>query len=70
MLPHKIRISVAPDGLITAETIGMVGPACLDQVQVLEELLDAVTETSTLTPDFDRVAPQTAEVENLDVRQR
>lgn len=51
---RRIRVSVARDGAVSAETLGILGPECLDQVSVLEGLLDAVATDSTLTQDYHR----------------
>ena len=42
------------DGTVRAETKGVVGPSCLDQIAVLEDLLEATTVTSEFTPDYHR----------------
>ena len=52
----QIRVSVAADGTISAETLGFTGPTCLDQVAVLEDLLDAVATSSEFTDDYRRVS--------------
>ncbi|HMS75249.1 DUF2997 domain-containing protein [Gordonia sp. (in: high G+C Gram-positive bacteria)] len=55
MSTHKqIVLTVAADGSVRAETRGIVGPSCLDQIALLEDLLDAHTETSEFTQDYYR----------------
>lgn len=39
-------LTVAADGTVRAETKGVVGPSCLDQIAVLEDLLEATTVTN------------------------
>ena len=51
---RRIVVRVAADGAVSAETHGITGPACLDQIAVLEELLEARTESSAFTADYDR----------------
>lgn len=54
----QIRVSVAADGTVSAETLGFTGPSCLDQVAVLEDLLDAIATTSEFTDDYRRDSTQ------------
>lgn len=59
--PAKITISVRRDGTILAETIGIKGPSCLSQIEVLEQMLEAETMTSSYTPEFyETLVPQDA----------
>lgn len=59
--PAKITISVRRDGTILAETIGMKGPSCLSQIEVLEQMLEAETITSAYTSEFyETITPQGA----------
>lgn len=53
---QQIVLTVAADGSVRAETRGITGPPCLDQIALLEDLLDARTETSEFTPDYYRAA--------------
>ncbi|GAA1861969.1 DUF2997 domain-containing protein [Asanoa iriomotensis] len=48
----QITVVVAADGTVHAETHGLPGPACLDYIAVLEDLLDATTVSSAYTADF------------------
>lgn len=52
----QIVLTVAADGTVRAETKGVLGPSCLDQIAVLEDLLDATTVTSEFTADYQRTA--------------
>lgn len=54
--PRQIVVRVDPDGAITAETRGMLGPSCLDSIALLEDLLEANTVHSAFTADYDRRA--------------
>ena len=46
---RALKVSVAPDGTITAETIGFTGSTCLSQIGALEDLLEATTVRSAFT---------------------
>ena len=37
---RALKVSVAPDGTITAETIGFTGSTCLSQIGALEDALE------------------------------
>ena len=52
-------MSVAPDGTVTAETIGFTGSACLSQIGVLEDLLEATTVRSAFTDEYFAAQTQT-----------
>ena len=49
---RALKVSVAPDGTVTAETIGFTGSACLSQIGVLEDLLEATTVRSAFTDEY------------------
>ena len=49
---RALKVSVAPDGTVTAETIGFTGSACLSQISVLEDLLEATTVRSAFTDEY------------------
>ncbi|WP_276782328.1 DUF2997 domain-containing protein [Actinomyces gerencseriae] len=49
---RALKVSIAPDGTITAETIGFTGEACLSQIGVLEDLLEATTVRSAFTDEY------------------
>lgn len=56
MTQKRIAVRVAPDGTVTAETIGFKGAACLDSVGLLEDLLEATAVDSRFTRDYDAIA--------------
>jgi hypothetical protein len=43
MAARRIVVTVAADGTVAAETLGMTGPECLDYITLLEDLLAAQT---------------------------
>jgi hypothetical protein len=47
---------VRDDGSISARTEGVFGEECIDKIDVLESLLDALTVDSSFTEDYMRVA--------------
>lgn len=49
---RALKVSVAPDGTITAETIGFTGSTCLSQIGALEDLLEATTVRSAFTDEY------------------
>ncbi len=48
----QITIKIAPDGIITADTINMHGEECQKYISILEELLDAVAVDSSYKEEF------------------
>ncbi len=60
--PHGARVvvRVTPDGTISAETMGIKGPKCLDYVAVLEDLLEATTTSSAFTAEYSETAQLSA----------
>lgn len=50
----RIVLTVTSEGVVSAETKGMVGDRCLDYIAVLEDLLHARTVESTYTADYTR----------------
>ncbi|GAA2602855.1 hypothetical protein GCM10010399_37000 [Dactylosporangium fulvum] len=56
----RIVVTVAADGTVTAETLGILGPACLDYVTVLEDLLEARAVQSAFTADHTASGTTTA----------
>lgn len=65
MATEQIIVRIASDGSIQAETMGIKGPKCLDSIEVLEDLLEAQTTSSSFTPEYNetRVAGD-AEADN------
>ncbi|WP_435125616.1 DUF2997 domain-containing protein [Micromonospora tulbaghiae] len=51
----RIVLTVTSDGVVSAETKGVVGSGCLDYISMLEELLQARTVESAYTADYTRV---------------
>jgi hypothetical protein len=52
MTDKQLRVRIAKDGTVAAETLGMKGEECLDYIQVLEALLEATTTDSQYTEDY------------------
>ena len=48
----QITIKIAPDGIITADTINMHGEECQKYISILEELLNAVAIDSSYKKEF------------------
>jgi hypothetical protein len=48
----SVIVRVTSDGTISAETVGIKGPKCLDYIELLEDLLDANTVRSNFTHEF------------------
>lgn len=66
----RIEVRVAADGSITAHTIGVSGPRCLDYLPILEELLGAQTVQSAFTAEYHESIHQRRQVEvRHDVRE-
>jgi hypothetical protein len=62
----RIVVTVAGDGTVSAETVGVTGAACLDYIAVLEELLDARTVHSAYTAEFEQHATDRQESRDVD----
>ena len=67
---EQVVVRVAPDGTISAGTVGMKGARCLDYVALLEELLDATTTSSVFTPEYQQTDTHTHDEARNDVQQR
>jgi len=52
MTQQRLVLRIAPDGAVHAETQGIKGEACLDYIEILEDLLDAETINSDLTAEY------------------
>ncbi|MET8832772.1 DUF2997 domain-containing protein [Micromonospora sp. NPDC004540] len=50
----RIVLTVTSEGLVSAETQGLIGDACLDYIAILEDLLDARTVESAYTADYSK----------------
>lgn len=49
---RRIVVTVAADGTVSAETVGITGSKCLHYIAVLEDLLVAPTVHSSYTADY------------------
>lgn len=58
---QQVVVRVSPDGIVHAETRGIKGPSCLDQIQLLEDLLEATTHSSSFTDEYDQTPLTTRE---------
>lgn len=74
MSTEQIIVRIAPDGSVQAETKGIKGNACLDSIQLLEDLLEAQTVASSFTPEYHETTTRTATApeieEDHELRQR
>lgn len=61
----RIVVTVAGDGTVSAETVGVTGPACLDYIEVLEDLLDARTVHSAYTAEYEQAAVDVTDRQEL-----
>ncbi|NES30794.1 DUF2997 domain-containing protein [Micromonospora terminaliae] len=50
----RVVLTVTSEGLVSAETQGLIGDACLDYIAILEDLLDARTVESAYTADYSK----------------
>ncbi|KKK39992.1 hypothetical protein WQ57_01610 [Mesobacillus campisalis] len=51
-MEKRIKIEIAQDGTIKAETIGIKGKNCLPYISMLENLLSAETVDSAYTHEY------------------
>ena len=51
-MTERLVVELAADGRVRAHTEGIAGPACLDAVPLLEDLLEAVAVDSRYTHEF------------------
>ena len=52
-MTRRVVVTLSPDGSITAETMGVKGPACLEDVPVIQALArHALIVSSNLTPSY------------------
>lgn len=63
MSKKQIRVQIFADGQIKADVIGVKGKACMDYIDLLEQLLDAETVDSEYTAEY-------YETELVDLRQQ
>lgn len=69
MRKRVLKVSVAPDGTVTAETIGFSGSSCLSQINLLEDILEASTVQSAFTEEYFNTQVTTQEGVTLVARQ-
>jgi hypothetical protein len=55
---QQIIVTIAADGNIKAETVGIKGAKCLDYVEILENLLDATSSESRFTSEYHEMDQQ------------
>jgi hypothetical protein len=55
---QQIIVTIAADGEIKAETVGIKGARCLDFVEVLENLMDATSFESKFTSEYHEIDQQ------------
>lgn len=67
---EQIVVTVAPDGAISAETQGIKGTGCLDYIQVLEDMLEAVTTSSAFTDEYQQTTTSSHYEVSSDLHQR
>ncbi|MDG4785621.1 DUF2997 domain-containing protein [Micromonospora sp. WMMD1102] len=60
-----IVVTVATDGTVSAETVGLTGAACLDYIGILEDLLEARTVRSAYTAEYDQPNVHVADQQEL-----
>ncbi|GED98022.1 DUF2997 domain-containing protein [Gordonia crocea] len=51
-MKRRLRIQIAPDGTVTAKTLGFFGADCLDAIPVLEQILEATAVSSEFTDEY------------------
>lgn len=50
----RVIVTVMADGLVNAETRGILGESCLDYIAILEDLIAGRVVSSQYTADFTR----------------
>lgn len=66
---RRIILDVREDGSISAKTEGIYGEDCIDKIEILEDLLDALTVDSVFSKDYFNSGNQVIgnEINDLDV---
>lgn len=67
---ETITVRITADGMITAETHGMTGPKCMDYIATLEDLLDATTQSSSFTADYNATTTTESSEVSHELRQQ
>lgn len=65
-MAKQLRISIANDGAIQIETIGIHGPKCLDYVALMEDLVGGEITASSFTEDYSKVALEDERVQGVE----
>lgn len=68
-MSKKIRIEITPNGEIRAKTLGIKGEECLDYVDLMEYLTDAVSIDSTFTEEYYEVPIEQKERKMLEIEE-
>ncbi|WP_017471414.1 DUF2997 domain-containing protein [Amphibacillus jilinensis] len=55
-MSKKIQIEITANGEVRAKTLGIKGEACLNYVELIEELVDAETIDSAFTEEYQETA--------------
>ncbi len=67
MAREELEIEISPSGKVTARTIGIKGPRCLDLADLLARIVGR-EESRELTSEYYEAAEQVQE--HIDVKQR
>ena len=67
MAREELEIEISPSGKVTARTIGIKGPRCLDLAEFLARIVGR-EESRELTSEYYEAAEQVQE--HIDVKQR
>lgn len=67
---ETITVRITADGMITAETHGITGPKCMDYIATLEDLLDATTQSSSFTTDYNATTTTESSEVSHELRQQ
>jgi hypothetical protein len=67
MAKEELEIEISPSGRVTARTIGIKGPRCLDLAELLARIVGR-EESRELTSEYYEAAEQVQE--HIDVKQR
>jgi hypothetical protein len=67
MAREELEIEISPSGKVTARTIGIKGPRCLDLAELLARIVGR-EESRELTSEYYEAAEQVQE--HIDVKQR
>lgn len=69
--PRKqVIVTIAPDGSIAATTRNIKGTACLDYINILEDMLDAEATRSHYTAEYHQTTQTDPDEVSHDLQQR